>query len=180
MGSLSSPLLDRFGFHWQLRYYDVDELCVIVERSAKLLALDIDTAGAREIACRARGTPRIANRLLRRVRDFAAVEGDGSINRIVADGALERLMVDQRGLDSLDRKYLNVVIDRFEGGPVGVEAIAASLSEERGTLEEVVEPFLLQAGFITRSPRGRIATPMAYEHLGIPFGAVGPSGAQRR
>jgi Holliday junction DNA helicase RuvB len=180
MGSLSSPLLDRFGFHWQLRYYDVDELCVIVERSAKLLELRIDTAGAREIACRARGTPRIANRLLRRVRDFAAVEGDGSINRIVADSALERLMVDQRGLDSLDRKYLNVVIERFDGGPVGVEAIAASLSEERGTLEEVVEPFLLQAGFITRSPRGRIATPMAYEHLGIPAGAKSPGGAQRR
>jgi Holliday junction DNA helicase RuvB len=180
MGSLSSPLLDRFGFHWQLRYYDVDELCVIVERSAKLLELRIDTAGAREIACRARGTPRIANRLLRRVRDFAAVEGDGSINRIVADSALERLMVDQRGLDSLDRKYLNVVIERFDGGPVGVEAIAASLSEERGTLEEVVEPFLLQAGFITRSPRGRIATPMAYEHLGIPVGAKAPGGAQRR
>ncbi len=180
MGSLSSPLLDRFGFHWQLRYYDVDELCVIVERSAKLLSLKIDSAGAREIACRSRGTPRIANRLLRRVRDFASVEGDGSINRMVADSALERLLVDQRGLDSLDRKYLNVVIERFDGGPVGVEAIAASLSEERGTLEEVVEPFLLQAGFITRSPRGRIATPMAYEHLGIPGGANSPSGVRRR
>lgn len=179
MGSLSSPLLDRFGFHWQLRYYDVDELCIIVERSAKLLSLEIDTAGAREIARRARGTPRIANRLLRRVRDFASVEGDGTINRIVADSALERLLVDQRGLDSLDRKYLSVVIDRFEGGPVGVEAIAASLSEERGTLEEVVEPFLLQAGFITRSPRGRIATPTAYQHLGIPVGAKTP-GAQGR
>jgi Holliday junction DNA helicase RuvB len=180
MGSLSSPLLDRFGFHWQLRYYDVDELCVIVERSAKLLGLSIDTPGAREIACRSRGTPRIANRLLRRVRDFAAVEGDGSINRIIADSALERLMVDQCGLDSLDRKYLSVVIERFDGGPVGVEAIAASLSEERGTLEEVVEPFLLQAGFLTRSPRGRVATRMAYEHLGIPINGNAPSGAQGR
>lgn len=180
MGSLSSPLLDRFGFHWQLRYYDVDELCVIVERSAKLLSLQIDTPGAREIACRSRGTPRIANRLLRRVRDFAAVEGDGSINRIIADSALERLMVDQCGLDSLDRKYLSVVIERFDGGPVGVEAIAASLSEERGTLEEVVEPFLLQAGFLTRSPRGRLATRMAYEHLGIPVSGNAPSGAQGR
>jgi Holliday junction DNA helicase RuvB len=180
MGSLSSPLLDRFGFHWQLRYYDVDELCVIVERSAGLLGLEIDTPGAREIACRSRGTPRIANRLLRRVRDFAAVEGDGSINRIIADSALERLMVDQCGLDSLDRKYLSVVIERFDGGPVGVEAIAASLSEERGTLEEVVEPFLLQAGFLTRSPRGRMATRMAYEHLGMPMSGNAPSGAQGR
>lgn len=180
MGSLSSPLLDRFGFHWQLRYYEVDELCVIVERSAEILGLKIDTAGAREIACRSRGTPRIANRLLRRVRDFAAVEGDGSINRLIADSALERLMVDQCGLDSLDRKYLRVVIERFDGGPVGVEAIAASLSEERGTLEDVVEPFLLQAGFVTRSPRGRLATRMAYEHLGIPLNGSAPSGAQGR
>lgn len=170
MGSLSSPMLDRFGFHWQLRYYDEDELTIIVERSAGILNLGIDLPGAREIARRSRGTPRIANRLLRRVRDFAAVEGDGNINRDIADSALERLMVDQCGLDRLDRNYLNVIIERFDGGPVGVEAIAASLSEERGTLEEVVEPFLLQAGFITRSPRGRIATPMAYEHLGIPLG----------
>ncbi len=169
MGSLSSPMLDRFGFHWQLRYYDEDELTIIVERSAGILDLGIDLPGAREIARRSRGTPRIANRLLRRVRDFAAVEGDGNINREIADSALERLMVDQCGLDRLDRSYLNVIIERFDGGPVGVEAIAASLSEERGTLEEVVEPFLLQAGFITRSPRGRIATAKAYEHLGIPL-----------
>ena len=180
MGALSSPMLDRFGFHWQLRYYTGDELTIIVERSARLLGLTIDKAGAQEIARRSRGTPRIANRLLRRVRDFAEVEGDGSINRMVADGALKRLRVDERGLDHLDRKYLSVVIERFDGGPVGVEAIAASLSEERGTLEEVVEPFLLQAGFVTRSPRGRMATRMAYEHLGIPLNGSAPSGAQGR
>lgn len=180
MGSLSSPMLDRFGFHWQLRYYDEQELTIIVERSAHLLDLKVDRPGAREIARRSRGTPRIANRLLRRVRDFAEVEGDGSINRLIADSALERLMVDQRGLDRLDRKYLSVVIERFDGGPVGVDAIAASLSEERGTLEEVVEPFLLQAGFVTRSPRGRLATRMAYEHLGIPLSGKAPSGAQGR
>lgn len=180
MGSLSSPMLDRFGFHWQLRYYKVEELTVIVERSARLLGLAIDSAGAKEIARRSRGTPRIANRLLRRVRDFAEVEGDGSVNRIIADSALKRLRVDECGLDHLDRQYLTVVIDRFDGGPVGIEAIAASLSEERGTLEEVVEPFLLQAGFVTRSPRGRIATRQAYEHLGIPLNGRAPSGSQGR
>jgi Holliday junction DNA helicase RuvB len=180
MGALSSPMLDRFGFHWQLRYYRVEELTVIVERSARLLGLTIDGPGATEIARRSRGTPRIANRLLRRVRDFAEVEGDGSINRIVADGALKRLRVDECGLDHLDRQYLSVVIERFDGGPVGIEAIAASLSEERGTLEEVVEPFLLQAGFVTRSPRGRMATRLAYEHLGIPLNGSAPSGAQGR
>tara|TARA_R110002096_G_scaffold44526_9_gene120327 strand:- start:23600 stop:24670 length:1071 start_codon:yes stop_codon:yes gene_type:complete len=180
MGSLSSPMLDRFGFHWQLRYYKVEELTIIVERSARLLGLTIDASGAKEIARRSRGTPRIANRLLRRVRDFAEVEGDGSINRIVADGALKRLRVDECGLDHLDRQYLSVVIERFDGGPVGIEAIAASLSEERGTLEEVVEPFLLQAGFVTRSPRGRMATRLAYEHLGIPLNGSAPSGSQGR
>jgi Holliday junction DNA helicase RuvB len=180
MGSLSSPMLDRFGFHWQLRYYQEDELSTIVRRSAGLLELEIDQGGAGEVARRSRGTPRIANRLLRRVRDFAAVEGDGSINRIMADHALERLMVDSCGLDRLDRGYLSVVIERFDGGPVGVDAIAASLSEERGTLEEVVEPFLLQAGFVTRTPRGRMATKMAYEHLGIPLRDDAPTGAQGR
>ncbi len=167
MGLLSAPLLDRFGFHWQLGYYDEDELCSIIIRSAELLSLIIDPPGASEIARRSRGTPRIANRLLRRVRDFAAVEGDGKIDRGIAAFALKRLHVDERGLDTLDRAYLNVIIERFDGGPVGVEAIAASLSEERGTLEDVVEPFLLQAGFITRSPRGRLATVEAYTHLGV-------------
>jgi Holliday junction DNA helicase RuvB len=180
MGLLSSPLLDRFGFHWQLRYYDDDELTTIVRRSAQLLGLDATAAGASEIARRARGTPRIANRLLRRVRDFAAVEGSGKIDEQIAGHALERLMVDQRGLDRLDRAYLMVVIDRFDGGPVGIDAIAASLSEERGTLEDVVEPFLLQAGFLTRTPRGRVTTQMAYEHMGVPLRADLPTGAQRR
>ncbi len=183
MGMLSSPFLDRFGFHWQLQYYAQDELTHIVERSAALLGLKIDRPGADEIACRSRGTPRIANRLLRRVRDFAEVEGDGSINREIAAFALERLRVDQLGLDALDRAYLSVVVERFDGGPVGVEAIAASMSEERGTLEEVVEPFLLQAGFITRTPRGRVATLATYEHLGVAAprkGKSAPTGAQGR
>jgi Holliday junction DNA helicase RuvB len=180
MGLLSSPLLDRFGFHWQLRYYGDNELTTIVERSAKLLELDATASGAAEIARRARGTPRIANRLLRRVRDFAAVEGSGRIDAKIAAHALERLMVDQRGLDRLDRGYLSVVIDRFDGGPVGIDAIAASLSEERGTLEDVVEPFLLQAGFLTRTPRGRMATRMAYDHMGVPHRADVPTGSQRR
>lgn len=183
MGLLSSPLLDRFGFHWQLRYYDVEDLTSIVTRSAGLLGLPIDSGGAKEIASRSRGTPRIANRLLRRVRDFAAVEGDGSIDQNISAFALERLSVDEMGLDALDRAYLTIVIERFDGGPVGIDAIAASLSEERGTLEDVVEPFLLQAGFIVRTPRGRVAAQTAYEHLGVRAPATRPpppSGAQGR
>jgi Holliday junction DNA helicase RuvB len=180
MGLLSSPLLDRFGFHWQLGYYSGDELTSIVTRSARLLELAIEPDGAVEIARRSRGTPRIANRLLRRVRDFAAVEGTGVIDRAISAFALERLRVDQQGLDALDRSYLSVIIERFDGGPVGVEAIAASLSEERGTLEDVVEPFLLQAGFLARTPRGRVATRTAYEHLGLRCPDSAPSGAQGR
>ena len=183
MGLLSSPFLDRFGFHWQLRYYDQEDMTRIVERSAKLLEVEIDSKGAAEIARRARGTPRIANRLLRRVRDFAEVVGNGLIDRGIAAFALERLRVDQCGLDALDRAYLSVVVDRCDGGPVGVDAISASLSEERGTLEDVVEPFLLQAGFIARTPRGRLATQATYEHLGVaaPKRKGGaPSGAQGR
>jgi len=166
MGLLGSPLLDRFGFHWQLRYYELDDMRAIVGRSARLLEVPIDDGGTHEIARRARGTPRIANRLLRRVRDFAEVEGDGRIAGPMAAFALDRLQVDHEGLDVLDRAYLTIIIERFDGGPVGIDAIAASLSEERGTLEEVVEPFLLQAGFITRTPRGRCATEAAYRHLG--------------
>jgi Holliday junction DNA helicase RuvB len=180
MGLLSSPFLDRFGFHWQLSFYDFDEMTSIVKRSATLLELDLDDGGAREIAGRARGTPRIANRLLRRVRDYAAVESDGTIDRKLAANALTRLRVDKKGLDVLDRAYLQVVAERFDGGPVGVEALAASLSQERGTLEEVVEPFLLQAGFIARTPRGRVATRAAYEHLGLPEPETAPSGGQSR
>ncbi len=180
MGLLSSPLLDRFGFHWQLGYYEHDELTSIVTRSAGLMTLEIAPDGAVEIARRSRGTPRIANRLLRRVRDFAQVEGRGAIDQEIAAFALERLRVDQQGLDALDRAYLAVIVDRFDGGPVGIEAIAASLSEERGTLEDVVEPFLLQAGFLARTSRGRVATRAAYEHLGCAAPERAPTGAQGR
>jgi Holliday junction DNA helicase RuvB len=176
MGLLSAPLLDRFGFHWQLRYYDLADMTAIVKRSARLIAVTVDEAGAVEIARRARGTPRIANRLLRRVRDFATVEGNGTITGAVAAGALDRLAVDHAGLDALDRAYLSVVCERFDGGPVGVEAIAASLSEERGTLEEVVEPFLLQVGFVARTPRGRAATAAGFGHLGLTAPAKAPTG----
>jgi Holliday junction DNA helicase RuvB len=180
MGLLSSPLLDRFGFHWQLRYYDAADLTSIVRRSAGLLGVAIDEGGAGEIARRSRGTPRIANRLLRRVRDFASVEGGGRVDRAIAAHALGRLQVDEQGLDSLDRGFLQVVIERFDGGPVGIEAIAASLSEERGTLEDVVEPFLLQAGYLARTPRGRVATQAAYKHLGIAVPKAAPTGGQGR
>ncbi|HET6611530.1 MAG TPA: Holliday junction branch migration DNA helicase RuvB [Kofleriaceae bacterium] len=180
MGLLSAPLLDRFGFHWQLRYYGQQDMEAIVLRSARILEVAVDPAGAREIARRARGTPRIANRLLRRVRDFAAVEGSGRIEGGIAASALDRLLVDELGLDGLDRAYLAVIIDRFDGGPVGIEAIAASLSQERGTLEDVVEPFLLQIGLIARTARGRVATRAAFEHLGVPVPDRAPKGAQGR
>jgi Holliday junction DNA helicase RuvB len=176
MGLLSAPLLDRFGFHWQLRYYEQADMIAIVKRSAALIKVPIDAAGANEIARRARGTPRIANRLLRRVRDFAAVERDGTIDGDIAASSLDRLAVDHAGLDSLDRAYLSVICERFDGGPVGIEAVAASLSEERGTLEEVVEPFLLQVGFIARTPRGRIATAAGYHHMGMAPPAKAPTG----
>lgn len=186
MGLLSAPLLDRFGFHWQLRYYDLADMTAIVRRSAALIEVPVDDDGADEIARRARGTPRIANRLLRRVRDFAAVEGDGTVTGRIAASALDRLAVDHAGLDALDRAFLSVICERFDGGPVGIEALAASLSEERGTLEEVVEPFLLQVGFITRTPRGRVATATGFTHLGLappakaPSGGSAPGGSQGR
>ena len=176
MGLLSAPLLDRFGFHWQLRYYDLPDMRAIVKRSANLIGVPIDEDGATEIARRARGTPRIANRLLRRVRDFAAVEHDGSIDGTIAASSLDRLAVDHAGLDSLDRAYLTVICERFDGGPVGIEAVAASLSEERGTLEEVVEPFLLQVGMIARTPRGRVATAAGFQHMGLAAPSKAPSG----
>ena len=176
MGMLSSPLRDRFGFAWQLRYYEQPDMESIVRRSAGLLGLLIDDLGVTEIARRSRGTPRIANRLLRRVRDFADVEHDGSINGVLAASALDRLAVDHVGLDTLDRAYLSVICERFDGGPVGIEAIAASLSEERGTLEEVVEPFLLQIGLIARSPRGRVATVAGFQHMGLVPPPKAPSG----
>jgi Holliday junction DNA helicase RuvB len=166
-GLLTSPLLNRFGFVGTLAYYDVDDLTRIVRRSAGLLEVPLDDGGASEIGCRARGTPRIGNRLLRRVRDFAEVEGDGVITRGIADFALGRLQVDPLGLDAQDLAYLRVMLERFDGGPVGIEALAASVGEERTTLEDVVEPYLVKEGFVTRSPRGRIATGKAYLHLGV-------------
>jgi len=169
-GMLTNPLRDRFGIVARLEFYGEDELAAIVTRSARLLNARIDAEGAREIARRARGTPRIANRLLRRVRDFAEVRGDGAINFAVADSALAMLEVDARGLDVMDRKLLAAVIDRFAGGPVGIENLAAAIGEERDTLEDVVEPFLIQQGFLQRTPRGRIAAPLAYAH----FGRVAP------
>ncbi|HEY0989500.1 MAG TPA: Holliday junction branch migration DNA helicase RuvB [Kofleriaceae bacterium] len=178
MGLLSAPLLDRFGFHWQLRYYDFPDMKAIVKRSALLTRVPIDEDGATEIARRSRGTPRIANRLLRRVRDFATVERDGKVDGDIASSALDRLAVDHAGLDALDRGYLAVICERFDGGPVGIEAVAASLSEERGTLEEVVEPFLLQVGFIARTPRGRVATAAGFQHMGLAPPSKAPTGGQ--
>ena len=167
-GLLTSPLRDRFGVPFRLEYYRPEELEEVIRRSAKALAIAIDDAGAREIARRARGTPRVANRLLRRVRDFAQVKGDGTIGRAIADHALSQMEVDGEGLDVMDRKILRVILEKFQGGPVGVETICASVSEERDTVEDVYEPFLIQRGFLKRTPRGRVATPSAYRHLGLP------------
>ena len=164
-GLLTSPLRDRFGIVERLDHYPVNELALIVERSAKLLRLKISKDATDEIGRRARGTPRIANRLLRRVRDFAQVEGDGVVTHQIACSAMDRLDVDSAGLDAMDRKYLLTIIDKFDGGPVGIETLCASLSEERDTLEEVYEPYLLQEGFIQRTARGRVATSRAMAHL---------------
>jgi Holliday junction DNA helicase RuvB len=167
-GLLTSPLRDRFGIVHRLEFYTVDELCQIVSRSARLLAVDMSLAGAREIARRSRGTPRIANRLLRRVRDFAQVKGDGSVDEAIAARALEMLNIDALGFDPLDRKLLSTMIDKFGGGPVGLDNLAAAISEDRGAIEDVLEPYLIQQGFIMRTPRGRVATKTAYLHLGLP------------
>lgn len=164
---LASPLRDRFGAIFRLDFYTTDDLTQIVTRSARILNIPIDEAGAVEIAARARGTARIANRLLKRVRDYAQVRADGVITRAVANEALVMLDVDPLGLDDLDRKVLRAIIDKFGGGPVGLETIAASISEEGDTIMDVVEPYLLQVGFLDRTPRGRVATPRAYEHLGL-------------
>lgn len=168
-GQLSAPLRDRFGVTMRLELYTPEELQLIVKRSAEILGIEIDADGAREIACRSRGTPRIANRLLRRVRDYAQVRADGIITRPVADEALTRLEVDKQGLDSLDRRMLRSIIEFYGGGPVGLETVAATINEEAITLEDVYEPYLLQQGFITRTPRGRCITKKAYEHLGIEY-----------
>jgi Holliday junction DNA helicase RuvB len=167
-GQLGSPLLDRFGIRETFEFYSPDELTTIVKRSARLLDIAIEDAGAEEMGRRARGTPRVANRLLRRIRDFAEVRGDGRITREGAEFALQRLEVDAVGLDAGDRKILNTIIKRFDGGPVGIESLAASLAEDRDTLEFVYEPYLIQEGFLIRTPRGRQVTRRAYEHLGLP------------
>ena len=166
-GSLTSPLRDRFGISQRLEFYNFEELNTIVKRSAGILKIDIDNKGAQQIASRARGTPRIANRLLRRARDYAEVKADGSIDQQVAADAMELMKVDENGFDLLDRKFLLVIIERFGGGPVGIDAIAAAIGEERGTLEDVIEPFLIQRGFLLRTPRGRTASFQAYEHFGM-------------
>lgn len=168
-GQLSAPLRDRFGVVLRLELYTPEELRRIVERSARILGIPIESAGADEIARRSRGTPRIANRILRRVRDFAQVTANGVITRDVADKALNRLEIDHLGLDALDRRMLRSIIEYYSGGPVGVETLAATINEESVTLEDVYEPYLLQQGFLTRTPRGRCVTQKAYEHLGIPF-----------
>jgi Holliday junction DNA helicase RuvB len=166
-GLLTSPLRDRFGIVHRLEFYTTSELSLIVSRSARILGVEMSPDGAHEVARRSRGTPRIANRLLRRVRDFAEVMGDGRITGDLAGRALEMLNVDAEGFDQLDRKFLTAMIDRFDGGPVGLDNIAAAIGEERGTIEDVLEPYLIQQGFIMRTPRGRVATRSAYLHLGL-------------
>lgn len=171
-GSLTSPLRDRFGIVQRLEFYQQDELLEIVKRSAVLLNVNLDPAGGAIIAKRSRGTPRIANRLLRRVRDFAEVKGQGRITETIADKALDLLDVDQEGFDMMDRKLLCAVIEKFAGGPVGLDNIAAAIGEERGTIEDVLEPYLIQQGFLMRTPRGRVATERAYRHFGLAFQAA--------
>ena len=166
-GLVSAPLRSRFGIVLRLEFYTHEDLRVIVERSAEILGVQMDRAGSMEIASRSRGTPRIANRLLRRVRDFAQVRGEGNIDLPTAQKALQMLEVDQYGFDEIDRKLLLTIIEKYQGGPVGVNALAAALAEEPDAIEEIYEPFLIQIGFLNRTPRGRIATPLAYQHFGI-------------
>jgi holliday junction DNA helicase RuvB len=166
-GMLTNPLRDRFGIVARLEFYTTDELARIVTRSAGLLEVEVEHDGAREIASRSRATPRIANRLLRRVRDYAQVKANGRVTAIVADAALRMLEVDGAGLDVMDRKLLQAIIEKFGGGPVGVDNLSAAISEERDTIEDVLEPYLIQQGYLQRTPRGRLATPAAYRHLGL-------------
>ncbi|OOZ36117.1 Holliday junction branch migration DNA helicase RuvB [Solemya velesiana gill symbiont] len=166
-GLLTSPLRDRFGIVQRLEFYSTEDLTHIVQRAAGILNIEADQPGAREIACRSRGTPRIANRLLRRVRDYAQVKAEGEVNSEVADKALTMLNVDTSGFDTMDRKLLSAVIKKFDGGPVGVDSLAAAIGEERGTIEDVLEPYLIQQGFLMRTPRGRVATQAAYLHFGL-------------
>lgn len=175
-GLLTSPLRDRFGIVQRLEFYNTDDLAGIVKRSASILELSIDAGGAREIAARSRGTPRIANRLLRRVRDYAEVRADGRVTAEVARAAMDMLDVDVNGFDVMDRKMLLAVIEKFDGGPVGVDSLAAAIGEERGTIEDVIEPYLIQQGFLKRTARGRVATRNAYLHFGLkaPANPAGP------
>lgn len=166
-GLLTSPLRDRFGIIQRLEFYNVADLTKILQRSAAMMDIPMEVSGAREIATRSRGTPRVANRLLRRVRDFAQVKGDGRISKEVADQALDMLNVDINGFDQMDRRLLLAIIEKFDGGPVGVDSLAAAVGEERDTIEDVYEPFLIQQGFVMRTSRGRVATQNAYKHFGI-------------
>ena len=166
-GLLTSPLRDRFGIVQRLEFYNIADLTHIVSRSGRLMQLEVDDSGAKEIARRARGTPRIANRLLRRVRDYAQVKGDGTVNHACADAALNMLNVDVQGFDHMDRRLLLTLLEKYDGGPVGVDSLAASIGEERDTIEDVLEPYLMQQGYITRTPRGRMATKLAYLHFGL-------------
>ncbi|MBQ7125304.1 MAG: Holliday junction branch migration DNA helicase RuvB [Clostridia bacterium] len=177
-GQISTPLRDRFGVVLKLELYSVEDLTTIVKRSAGILKIPIDEYGAREIAARSRGTPRIANRLLKRVRDFAQVKGSGVIDKEIADYALNQLEIDRLGLDNVDRRMLEVIIKFYNGGPVGLETISATVGEEAVTIEDVYEPYLMQIGFLSRTPRGRCVTKLAYEHLGIPYRENVVSGVQ--
>lgn len=174
-GLLSPPLRDRFGAVYRLDFYDQESLGKILQRSAQILNVKAEEEGLKEIARRARGTPRVANRLLKRVRDYAQVKSDGVVTKEIAIEALARLEVDQIGLDEVDHKVLHTIIDKFNGGPVGLETIAASISEEADTIMDVYEPYLLQLGFLERTPRGRLATPLAYQHLGLPYNKEKPA-----
>ena len=165
-GLLTSPLRDRFGMSFRLDFYTPEELTVIIKRSAKIFSIDIDSEGAAEMAKRSRGTPRIANRLLRRVRDFAQVKGDGFIDKRISITALDMFEVDHKGFDHMDRKMLLTLIDKFNGGPVGIDSLSSAIGEERTTIEDIYEPYLVQEGYIQRTARGRVATKMAYEHFG--------------
>ena len=172
-GALAAPLRDRFGVISRLEYYEPQELMLIIERAAEILKISIEKRGAEKLANRSRGTPRVANRLLKRVRDFAQVEGASTITAEIADAALDRLEADRIGLDHTDRRMLLTMIQKFAGGPVGLETLAAAISEESDTIEDVYEPYLLQLGFINRTPRGRVVTRLAYEHLGVPYAEGG-------
>jgi Holliday junction DNA helicase RuvB len=175
-GLLTSPLRDRFGMSFRLDFYSPEEITVIVNRSAKILSIDIDTEGALEMAKRSRGTPRIANRLLRRVRDFAQVKADGIIDRKTAIAALEMFEVDHKGFDHMDRKILLTLIDKFNGGPVGIDSLSSAIGEERNTIEDIYEPYLVQEGYLQRTARGRVVTKIAYEHFGKKWVGNGQNG----